>query len=78
MTEQTGRDEDVIGTKELASRIGVSEQTLRRMAEAGEIPGKKYGKNWRFSYTAVLEQLRRPHPTSGARHADDQENPHTS
>lgn len=65
MTESTGRDPDVLTTKELAVKLGLSQQTIRRMAGAGQIPALRTGKDYRFSWSAVLEVLRRPHPTEG-------------
>jgi excisionase family DNA binding protein len=65
--EPYGRDPDVLTTKELATKLGLSVQTVRRMAGAGQIPALRTGKDYRYSWSAVLDVLRRPHP-----HADEQ------
>jgi excisionase family DNA binding protein len=66
MTEQTGRDPDVLTTAELAEKLGLSTQTIRRMANAGQIPALKTGKDFRYSWEAVKAVLRQPHREPGA------------
>ncbi|MBA9007307.1 helix-turn-helix domain-containing protein [Thermomonospora cellulosilytica] len=67
-----GRDPDILTTEEVAARLGLSQQTVRRMAAAGQIPALKAGKNFRYSWTAVLQVLRQPHPHHpGGTTADD-------
>jgi excisionase family DNA binding protein len=65
-----GRDPDVLTTAELATKLGLSPQTIRRMANAGQLPALKTGKDFRYSWTAVKEVLRQPHHESGGP-ADD-------
>ncbi|MFC4906950.1 helix-turn-helix domain-containing protein [Actinomadura gamaensis] len=65
----TGRDPDVLTTAELAAKLGLSAQTVRRMAHAGQIPALKTGKDFRYSWEAVREVLRQPHHQPGT--ADD-------
>jgi excisionase family DNA binding protein len=60
-----GRDPDVLTTAELAAKLGLSTQTIRRMAGAGQIPALKTGKDYRFLWSAVLEVLRRPASPNG-------------
>ncbi|MFI6516995.1 helix-turn-helix domain-containing protein [Spirillospora sp. NPDC050679] len=64
MSEQPTRDPDVLTTAEVASRLGLSPQTVRRMANAGQLPALKTGKDFRYSWIAVREFLRwaRPDP----------------
>ncbi|GAA2614042.1 helix-turn-helix domain-containing protein [Actinomadura fulvescens] len=69
--EQTGRDPDVLTTAELAAKLGLSAQTVRRMANAGQIPALKTGKDFRYSWEAVRQVLRQPHREPGVT-ADDQ------
>ncbi|MEV4251671.1 helix-turn-helix domain-containing protein, partial [Spirillospora sp. NPDC049652] len=66
----TGRDPDVLTTAELAAKLGLSAQTVRRMAHAGQIPALKTGKDFRYSWEAVREVLRQPHHEPGTT-ADD-------
>lgn len=70
MTEKPGRDPDVLTTAELAAKLGLSPQTVRRMAHAGQIPALKTGKDFRYSWEAVREVLRQPHHQPGGT-ADD-------
>lgn len=57
-----GRDLDVIGSAELACRWGISEQTVRKMASSGQIPGLNTGSKWLFSYRACMQTLSRAEP----------------
>ncbi|MFD0690938.1 helix-turn-helix domain-containing protein [Actinomadura fibrosa] len=70
MTELPGRDPDVLTTAELAAKLGLSAQTVRRMANAGQIPALKTGKDFRYSWQAVQQVLRQPHHQPGVP-ADD-------
>ncbi|GII56102.1 hypothetical protein Pth03_44910 [Planotetraspora thailandica] len=70
MTEPLGRDPDVLTTKELAAKLGLSAQTVRRMANAGQIPALRTGKDYRYSWNAVLDVLRQPHPITGGTNYD--------
>ncbi|WP_433333004.1 helix-turn-helix domain-containing protein [Spirillospora sp. CA-294931] len=72
MTERTGRDPDVLNTAELAAKLDLSPQTVRRMANAGQIPALKTGKDFRYSWEAVREVLRQPHREPGVP-TDDQD-----
>jgi|SRR5436190_6787312 len=50
------RDE-VITLEELAALLRVPAAAVRSRAEAGEIPGRRFGKQWRFARIAVLAWL---------------------
>jgi excisionase family DNA binding protein len=39
-------------TEEVAEILGVSKQTACRLAINGEVPAKKFGRQWRFPVTA--------------------------
>lgn len=65
MTNMPGRDPDGLTTAELATKLGISPQTVRRMANVGRIPALKTGKDFRYSREAVREVLRRPHHQPG-------------
>ena len=43
----------------LAEWLGVERLTVVRMARQGRLPGRKVGKEWRFSRSAILEIFRR-------------------
>ncbi|HEU5023625.1 MAG TPA: helix-turn-helix domain-containing protein [Spirillospora sp.] len=77
MTDTPGRDPDVLTTAELATKLGLSPQTVRRMANAGQIPALKTGKDFRYSWEAVREVLRQPHHQPGDA-ADDLQNDPTA
>lgn len=44
-------------TREAAELLGVSQQTVLRLARRGELPGRKVGWEWRFSQRALIRWL---------------------
>ena len=48
---------DVLNVEEAAEYLRFSPYTIREKAREGEIPGRKIGKEWRFSRRALLEWL---------------------
>jgi excisionase family DNA binding protein len=48
---------DVLTVEQLAELLQVDVATIRRLAGRGELPGRKVGRDWRFSRRAVLEWL---------------------
>src|SRR5215208_6332497 len=48
---------EVLNPTELAELLQVEEATVVALAEAGDVPGRKLGEEWRFSRAAVLEWL---------------------
>ena len=48
---------DVLTGEQLAELLQVDVQTVRALAARGEIPGRKIGREWRFSRRAVLDWL---------------------
>lgn len=40
--------EPMVGAKEAAEKLGISDRTLKRMAQDGDIPAMKIGTHWRF------------------------------
>lgn len=51
---------DVLTPEQLAELLQVDEKTVRSLAAKGELPGRKLGREWRFSRQAVLEWLATP------------------
>lgn len=49
---------DVLNVEETAALLNVSPWTVREQARLGTLPGRKIGKEWRFSRQALLEWLR--------------------
>jgi excisionase family DNA binding protein len=48
---------EVLTAEEAAEFLGFNPVTIRLKARAGEIPGRKIGKEWRFSRRRLLEWL---------------------
>jgi len=48
--------DEILDLKEAARYLNIKERTLYRLANEGEIPGKKIGGQWRFS-KRCLEEL---------------------
>ena len=48
---------DVLTTTQLAEWLQVEEPTIAELAEAGELPGRRLGGEWRFAREAVLAWL---------------------
>jgi excisionase family DNA binding protein len=48
---------EVLSAEEAAVFLGFRVYTIREKARAGEIPGRKVGKEWRFSRRRLLEWL---------------------
>lgn len=49
--------DEVLTLAELATLLKVPEAAVRSRAETGELPGRRFGKEWRFARIAVLEWL---------------------
>ena len=50
---------DVLTVGELAEWLQVDAATIAELAEAGELPGRRLGGEWRFARDAVLDWLAR-------------------
>jgi excisionase family DNA binding protein len=51
-----GADE-VLTLEEVAALLKLSPDVVRSLAEEGELPGRRVGKDWRFARVAVLAWL---------------------
>lgn len=49
----------ILNSREAAKFLRVSPETVIREARAGRLPGRRIGKEWRFSRMALLEWLAR-------------------
>ncbi len=58
--------EEVLTLEEAAALLRVPAEAIRRLAEAGELPGRRLGPEWRFARAAVLAWLMRTEPVGGA------------
>ena len=52
-----GRRDDVLTLDELVSLLRVEVEVVRRRVEAGELPGRRFGDDWRFSRHGVMAWL---------------------
>ena len=52
-------DDEVLTLGEVAKLLKVSPDAVRSRAEEGELPGRRFGKEWRFARMAVLAWLAR-------------------
>lgn len=50
-------DNAVLTADEAALLLQVSTKTLLRLARAGELPGRKIGREWRFARNELLRVL---------------------
>jgi excisionase family DNA binding protein len=48
---------EVLSSEQAAQLLQVEEKLVVQLAEAGELPGRKLGKAWRFSQTALIAWL---------------------
>lgn len=48
---------EVLGLDQLAALLAADPDVLLELADAGELPGRKLGAEWRFSRAAVLDWL---------------------
>ena len=51
------RTKDVLNAEEAAEFLGFNPYTIREKARLGEIPGRKIGREWRFSRRQLLEWI---------------------
>ncbi|HXE80837.1 MAG TPA: helix-turn-helix domain-containing protein [Vicinamibacterales bacterium] len=51
------RTDEVLMLDEVASLLKLSAAAVRRRAESGDLPGRRFGSEWRFSKLAVLAWL---------------------
>jgi excisionase family DNA binding protein len=62
-----GAGDGVLTLEEVAKLLKVPAETVRSRAEAGELPGRRLGKEWRFSRMAVLAWLGDGEPKTSLR-----------
>jgi excisionase family DNA binding protein len=48
---------EILNPQEAAEFLRVPLQTVRRQAKAGRLPGRRIGKEWRFSRSVLLEWM---------------------
>ena len=67
---ETADDHEVMTLEEAAALLRLPLDAVRARAAAGELPGRAFGKEWRFSRTALLEWLAGGEAPTGAPGAD--------
>ena len=53
-------DREVMTLAEAADYLGVEQAEVERLAESGDLPGRRIGDEWRFSRAAIEDWLRPP------------------
>jgi excisionase family DNA binding protein len=48
---------EVLTLEQLAELLSLDVETTQALAQAGELPGRKLGEQWRFSRRAILDWL---------------------
>jgi excisionase family DNA binding protein len=51
------RTDDVLTLEEAAALLKLPADAVRSRAEQGDLPGRRFGKEWRFARVAVLDWL---------------------
>jgi excisionase family DNA binding protein len=54
----TDSEDRVLNTTEAAELLRIRPKTLREWVKLGRVPGRKVGKDWRFSRAQLLEFVR--------------------
>lgn len=63
--------DDILDADEVAKLLKLNEQTVKRLANRGEIPGFKIGGRWRFRREAIEEYIRRLEQQQSDQQRDD-------
>ena len=48
----------ILSIPEAAQLLGLAPNTVRHLARTGQLPGRRVGKQWRFSHRALTEWIR--------------------
>lgn len=56
---QPAEPTEVLTLAQLAALLQADEESVRSLAESGDLPGRKVGEDWRFVRSAILEWLAR-------------------
>lgn len=51
-------DDKILNSEEVAELLDITTYSVRNLAKKGKLPGFKVGKEWRFSYNAIMEKMR--------------------
>lgn len=67
----SGPEPEFLTVREAAALLRVAEQTVRNELAARRLPGKKIGKEWRLSRTALIAYLSTPGTPRASRSRDE-------
>ena len=59
-------DKEILDVSRAAKLLGLSAQGIARLARNGDIPGRKVGREWRFTRAAILSWLSKSDPNADA------------
>lgn len=62
---------DVMNIDDLAEYLKLPKPTVYKLAQSGEFPGKKAGRQWRFHKDAIDRWLSEKPAVRGTKHNDD-------
>lgn len=57
MTGVSRMADEILSPEQVAELLGCSPETVREQAAAGDLPGVKFGRDWRFPWAALYETL---------------------
>ncbi len=60
--ERMPSDPDVLTAGQLAERLGFATNTVTALARSGALPGRRFGKEWRFWWPAVVAAMSESNP----------------
>ena len=63
--------DDILDADEVAKLLRLNEQTVKRLANRGELPGFKIGGRWRFRREAIDEYIRKLEQQQGHRKQEE-------
>ncbi len=63
--------DDILDADEVAKLLKLNEQTVKRLANRGELPGFKIGGRWRFRREAIEEYIRKLEQQQGDQKQED-------
>ena len=63
--------DDILDADGVAKLLKLNEQTVKRLANRGELPGFKIGGRWRFRREAIEEYIRRLEQQQSNQKRDD-------
>ncbi len=63
--------DDILDADEVAKLLKLNKQTVKRLANRGELPGFKIGGRWRFRREAIEDYIRKLEQQQGDQKQED-------